>query len=110
MATEEYLVKSTKSYVLPVTLGCDRLIAVQRKDSEGTPVNWGTVTVHIALDIDKTSPTVINATVTDDEALLHLEEAVCDQTKKNTAWRVWCDDAGVKTPLFVGKIVREDGG
>ena len=110
MATTTYLIDPPKSYVLPVTLECDRVIIVRRKDSEGEPLNWGTITVHMAIDIDKDDPTVVDANITDDEAELHIEESVCDLIKKGTRWRIWSDDSGVRTPLLVGKIERSDGG
>lgn len=95
--------------VISVTKGCGRKFTVQRVDTNGSPVNFN-ATVFIDIDIDRTSPTRINAAVTNSFAALTLPATVCDLVKATTKWRVCMDtDAADPTPLLVGSFERNDG-
>lgn len=104
-----YLGQPPKSWVLPVTLGCDRSFTVRRKDVAGQAVNWDSL-VYIVIDINKASPTTVQAVVDDDLASFVINSNLCDQVKNTTRWRiVMSDTSGIETPLAVGTFERHDG-
>jgi hypothetical protein len=104
-----YIGTPPQTFVIPVTLGADREFTVSRVDSGNNPVNWS-ATVSIAIDINKSSPTVIAATVTGSQAVVLIPSAVCDQVTNFTGWRISMLASGLTTPIAVGKFERDDGG
>lgn len=107
MATN-YLGKPPKSWVIPVTRDCDRVFTMRRKDAAGDPVDWD-ADVYIDIDIDKSSPTRVEAAVVDNEASFVLQSTVCDLVKNTTKWRVAMSRDGIETPLAIGTFERHDG-
>jgi hypothetical protein len=84
------------------------VFTVERVDADNNPVNWS-ATVQIAIDINKTSPTVVDAVVTGNQAAVTIPSTVCDQVKNATNWRLTMTAAGVTTALAVGGFERDDG-
>ena len=106
----DYLAPPPLERIIPVTLGCDRSFSLQRVDSSGAPVNFGAgVTVYLKIDIDKTTVTTVNATVSGSTAAITIPDNVCDRCKTGTRWRAILDQAGQQTPMLVGRFERHDG-
>ena len=106
----DYLAPPPIEKVIPVTKGCDRSFTLQRVNSSGTPVNFGAgVTVYLKIDIDKTAPTTVNATVSGSTASITIPDTVCDQVKNGTRWRAILDQGDLETALLVGTFERHDG-
>jgi hypothetical protein len=101
-------------FVIPVTLGADCEFSVNRVDGSNNPVNWG-ATVFMAIDIDRSNPTVISATVTTNQATVLIPHQTCDQVKAGTTrWRLYMQTGTapntLTTPIAVGYFERDDGG
>lgn len=99
-------------YPISVTKGFDKKFTLRRHDENGDPVNWD-ATVFIDIDIDRSNPTRVQATVTDDMAVFRIESLTCDSTKNNMAWRIGIsqpETPTLETPLMVGYFERKDGG
>lgn len=107
-----YIGNPPDQFVIPVTLGADREFTVNRKDTNRNPINWA-ANVFIEIDIDKTSPTTINAAVTNDQAVVLLPSELCDQVKASTRWRLYMQTGTtpntLTTPIAVGVFERDDG-
>lgn len=110
MSRASYLGQPPKSWILPVTLGCDRSFTVRRRDAAGVLVDWEAL-VYIVIDINKASPTTVQATVDGPQATFTIDSAVCDQCKNTTKWRIVMSEptVGLETPLAVGTFERHDG-
>lgn len=106
----DYLASPPAEKVIPVTRGCDRSFTIQRTDPEGDPLNFeaGT-TVYLKIDIDKDSPTTVNAVVSGSTAAVTIPDSVCDQVKSSTRWRAILDLGSLEVPLLVGRFERHDG-
>lgn len=104
-----YISPPPSSATIPVTKGCDRSFSLQRVDSNGDPQSFGNVTVYLKIDIDKASPTTVNAVVSGSTAAFTIPDAVCDQVKTGTRWRAVLDQGDLETPLLVGRFERYDG-
>jgi hypothetical protein len=67
--------------------------------------------VFVDIDIDKTSPTRIAATVVSDLATVRIESTVGDQVKTGTTWRavMSAGNPSLETALLVGTFERNDG-
>lgn len=105
----DYLAPPPLEKVIPVTKGCDRSFTLQRVNSSGTPVNFGSVTCYLKIDIDKTAPTTVNAVVSGSTAAFTIPDNVCDQVRTGTRWRAILDQGELETPLLVGTFERHDG-
>lgn len=103
-----YIGTPPQKFVIPVTLGTDREFTVSRIDASNNPVNWS-ATVSIAIDINPTSPTIIAATVTGNQAVVRLPSATNDQVTNYTRWRLYMVASGLTTPIAVGTFERDDG-
>lgn len=103
-----YIGTPPQKFVIPVTLGADREFTINRIDVNNNPVNWS-ATVSIAIDINPSSPTTVDATVTSNQAVVLLPAATCDQVTNYTRWRLYMDAAGLTTPIAVGTFERDDG-
>jgi hypothetical protein len=91
--------------------GADRKFTLRRKDTNGDPVDWPT-DVYLSIDIDKTSPTRVDAVVTAELALVRIESTVADQVKNSTTWQAIMSEAGsptLETAIAVGYFQRQDG-
>lgn len=110
--TADYIAAKLPNRVLPVTKGTDRVFSIRRRSPvDGSPMNWG-AQVFVDIDISKTSPTRVQASVAADIATVRLESTVCDQVKTGTTWRAVMSVAGtptLETPLLVGTFERNDG-
>jgi hypothetical protein len=99
-------------FVIPVTAGTDRQFTLLRKDSDGVAQDWA-ADVYINIDIDKTAPTRVDATVAGDTAVVRIESTVCDLVKTGTRWRIVMSTDGddpSETAVAVGVFTRYDGG
>jgi hypothetical protein len=97
--------------VMRVTKGADRKFRLRRHDIDDNPVDWD-AEVWVSIDIDKTSPTRVDATVAGELADLQIESEVLDQVRNSTTWQVIMSEAGTPTleiPLLVGYFERQDG-
>jgi hypothetical protein len=91
-------------------LGADVEFSINRVDISNNPVNWG-ATVAIAIDIDRSAPITVNATVAGNQAVVLLPHAtICDLVKASTRWRLCMDASGLTTAIAVGTFERDDGG
>lgn len=108
----DYLAAKLPNRVLPVTKGTDRVFSIRRRDpSTGAPLNWS-AQIFVDIDIDKTAPTRIAATIVNDLATVRIESTVCDLVKTGTTFRAVLSQAGtptLETPLLVGTFERNDG-
>ena len=108
-----YIAPKLSSYVIPVTRGTDRVFSIKRKTAKGVPQNWD-CQVYMDIDIDKTSPTRIAASVANDVAVVRIESDVADQCKNGVTWRVVMSQSSpgaptLETALLIGVIERNDG-
>ncbi len=95
--------------IIPVTRGCDRLFTIQRIQ-DGTATNFaGGTTVYMWIDIDKTAPTKVDATVSGSQAAFAIASTVLDQCRTGTRWRIVLDQGDTEIPLMVGRFERYDG-
>lgn len=111
MTSQYYIAPRLPNRILPITKGTDRVFTIRRKDAYGNSQNWD-CDIFIDIDIDKTSPTRIAATVADDLAEIRIESSVCDQCKNSTTWRAVMSLPGsptLETALLVGTFERNDG-
>lgn len=109
-----YIGSPPTSFVIPVTLGADCEFSVNRVDSSNNPVNWD-ATVFMAIDIDRNLPTMLDATVADNQATFIIRSATADQVKAGTTrWRLYMQTGTapdtLTTPIAVGYFERDDGG
>lgn len=105
----DYIASPPAEKVISVTRGCDRSFTLQRVDTNGDPVSFGSTTVYMWIDVDKASPTKVDATVNGAIAGFHLQSALLDQVKNSTRWRAVWDQGDLEIPLLVGKFERHDG-
>lgn len=110
----EYLNAKLPNRVIVVTKECDRTITIRRRDPvTGDPVDWGVDTeVYIKIDIDRSSPTRVTATVDGSLATLRMESSILDTVKTGTTWRVIMSQPGVpryESAVMVGTFERNDG-
>lgn len=98
-------------FTIPLTLGADREFTANRVDASNNPVNWN-ATVWMAIDVNRASPTTINATVTGNQAVVLIPHATCDTVPVGTRWRMYMQDNSSQliTPIAVGTFERDDGG
>lgn len=110
-APAPYLVDPPPEYVVPVTKGTDLDFTLRRVDADGNPQDWA-ADLYISIDIDKLAPTQINAAVTNELAVFHIESITLDQTKNGMKWRVVASVPGTPTnevAVAVGTFERHDG-
>jgi hypothetical protein len=110
---DDYLAPLLPNRTIPVSKGFDRKIPVRRKDPDtGDPLDWD-AQVFMLIDIDKTSPTRVDALMDASLAVIRIESDVCDQCKTGTTWRIGVseetDTPTLETPLLVGTFERNDG-
>ena len=106
-----YITAKLPNRILTVVKGTDRLFSIRRRDpSSGDPVDWD-ADVFVDIDINKASPTRVEATVVDDVATVRIESTVCDQVKTGTPWRAVMSsgDPSLETAILVGTFERNDG-
>ena len=106
-----YITAKLPNRVLPVVKGTDRQFSIRRRDPDtGDPVDWD-ADVFVDIDINKTSPTRVEATVVDDLATVRIESTVCDQVKTGTTWRavMSAGEPSLETAILVGTFERNDG-
>jgi hypothetical protein len=107
----DYIAAKLPNRVIPVVKGTDRQFSIRRRDpATGNPVNWN-ANVFVDIDINKSSPTRVAATVLNDLATVRIESTVCDQVKTGTAWRavMSAGNPSLETALLVGTFERNDG-
>lgn len=108
----DYIAAKLPNRVLPVVKGTDRQFSIRRRDPDtGDPVDWD-ADVFVDIDINKTNPTRVEATVVDDLATVRIESTVCDQVKTGTTWRAVMSASGepsLETAILVGMFERNDG-
>lgn len=108
----DYIGSPPTTYVIPVTKGADREFTLRRRDTNGDPVDWA-ADLWIDIDIDKTDPTRVEATVTADEAVLRIESTILDLVKNSTKWRIVRsaadDPESFEIAVAVGTFQRFDG-
>jgi len=107
----DYLTPRLENKKIPLTKNCDRVFAISRKDSVGDPVDWD-AEIYMLIDIDRASPTQVDAVVVDELATIRVEADVADLCRTGTTWRVVMQqdtDPTTETPLLVGTFERNDG-
>lgn len=107
----DYIGDELPPKVIRVTKGADRRFTIRRLDVDDNPVDWD-ADVYLSIDIDKASPTRVDAEVTANLAVVRIEQTVCNQVKDSTTWQAIMSEAGVptlETPLMVGFFDRQDG-
>lgn len=107
----DYIAPKLPNRVIPVTKGTDRLFTVRRRNAQGQPQAWN-CNIFIDIDVDRTTPTRIAATVAVDLATVRIESTVADLCKSGTTWRVVMSQAGsptIETALLIGTFERNDG-
>ena len=110
MAANSYICPPPLEKLIPVTLGCDRSFTVQRVNSSGTPVNFDAgTTSYIFIDINRDTPTRVNAVISGSTAAFTITSTVCDSVKNGTRWRIVLDFGELEVPLLVGRFERHDG-
>jgi len=107
--TSPYIGAPPAEKIIPVTRGCDRLFSIQRTE-DGDPVNFeaGT-TVYMWVDIDRSNPTQVQATVSGSTAAFAIQSTVLDSVRTGTRWRIVLDVGNTEIPLLVGRFERYDG-
>lgn len=108
MASANYVAKPPKSWVIPVTRGCDRAFTLRRRDPAGELADWN-ASVYMEIDIDKADPTSVEAVVEGSLASFLIDSAVCDQVRNATRWRIVMSEGELETALAVGNFERHDG-
>lgn len=108
MATSYFGGKPPKRFSIAVTRGCDRVFTIRRRDAAGALAAWGGE-VFMVVDVDRSNPTVVDATVDGSDAVIVLESALLDLVKNSTRWRIVLSESGVETALAVGMFERADG-
>lgn len=105
----EYIGAPPQEKLIPVTRGCDRLFSIQRTQ-DGDPVNFDNGTqVYMWVDIDKSNPTKVDATVSGSTAAFAIQSTVLDLVRTGTRWRIVLDVGNTEIPLLVGRFERHDG-
>lgn len=105
-----YIGSPPQERIIPVTKGCDRLFTIQRLDAQDAPQNFEAgSTVYMWVDIDKTNPTKVDATVSGSTAAFAIQSTVLDLVKSTTKWRIVLDVGTTEIPLLVGRFERHDG-
>ena len=106
-----YLIDPPAEYIIPVTRGADRAFTIARVDDAGAPVDFGDGdTVYMWIDVDDPSnPTRVDAVVAGSFAAFVLPSTVLDLIYSRGRWRTVWNQAGLETPLIVGKFERHDG-
>jgi len=61
------------------------------------------------IDVNRVTPTQVNAVVSGSTAAFNLDYAVCDLVKTGTRWRIVLDLGAAEIALLVGKFERYDG-
>jgi len=98
---------------IPVTRNCDRSLSIRRRDPDtGDPVDWA-ADVYILIDIDRTNPTRVDATIAGSLAQIRMQAENLDQVRNGTTWRVvmsqTTETPSRETPVLVGIFERNDG-
>lgn len=110
MTAPGYLYPQPLAKVIPVTLGADVAFTLQRTNTGGTPVNFDAGSqVYLQVDLDKSNPTKVQATVSGSTAAIRMDYTVADQCKNSTKWQVILKNGTNETALLVGKFERNDG-
>ena len=108
--TANYICAPPVEKLIPVTRGCDRAFTVQRVNTAGSPGSFDAGTqVYMWVDLDKASPTRVNAVVSGSTAAFAVQSAVLDLVKNSTRWRIVLDVGELEVPLLVGRFERHDG-
>jgi len=106
----DYICAPPAERVIPVTRGCDRAFTIQRLNTGGTAVNFDAgSSVYMWIDVDRVTPTRVDAVVSGSTAAFNLDYAVCDLVKTGTRWRIVLDLGAAEIALLVGKFERYDG-
>ena len=106
----DYIGDKLTPKIIRVTKGADRTFTIRRRDADGNPVDWD---ADVYLNIDLDTPQRVDATVTNELAVVRIEQSVADQVTNVTTWQAVMSEAGsptTETPLMVGKFLRQDGG
>lgn len=106
----DYVAPKLTNRVIPLTKDCDRSFTLRRKDPDtGNPVDWD-ADVYMLIDIDRTTPTRIDATVVGPVATVTIPAEIGNPCRTGTTWRVvMATPPSDETPLLVGTIERNDG-
>lgn len=108
----DYLVAKLPNKVIPLTKGCDRLVAVRRKNDVGDPDDWyGDVYMLIDL-VMGSAPEQIDAVVDGDLATITISSDIADDCRNHTTWRIIYaenTDPTTENALLVGTFERNDG-
>ena len=106
----DYICAPPAERVIPVTRGCDRSFTIQRLNSGGTAVSFDAgSSVYMWIDVNRVTPTRVDAVVSGSNAAFTLDYAVCDLVKTGTRWRIVLDLGAAEIALLVGKFERYDG-
>lgn len=102
----QYIGSPPPEFIIPVTLGADKVFTVQSVDDTGNPTDWtGTVQINVGLK----PPVDIDAAITADQAVITIPSATCDLVKGSTLWQITMTQGGVTTAIAVGTFERNDG-
>ena len=107
----DYIAPKLVNRVIPVTKGTDRIFSIRRFNNQNLSQAWN-CDVFIDIDIDKTAPTRIPATIDFDTATIRIESSVADLCKNTTTWRAVMSQGGsptLETAILVGTFERNDG-
>jgi hypothetical protein len=106
----DYICAPPVERLIPVSRGCDRSFSIQRLNSGGSAVNFDSgSTVYMWIDIDRSNPTKVDASISNAIASFVLDYSVCDLVKTGTRFRIVLDLGSQEIPLVVGKFERHDG-
>ena len=106
----DYIGELLPTRIIRVTKGADRSFTITRRDDDGDPADWNAA-LYIDIDIDKTAPMRVPATVVGETATIRIESTICDQVRNGTSWRVIMSQAGsptFETALMIGTFERND--
>lgn len=103
-----YAVPPAPERTFAITKHCDLAFSIRRVEN-GEPVDIAAgVTIAVYVDIDKTAPTKIDATISGALAAITIGKDVLALAKSGTRLQVVVDGA-LDTPLMVGRLERHDG-
>jgi hypothetical protein len=106
----EYIGAPPAGKVIPVTRGCDAAFSIRRMNAEGELVDFDPGTeVYMWVDINRSSPTKVSATVSGAVATFRIDYTVADLVRNTTRWRAVLDVGNEETALLVGRFQRHDG-
>lgn len=108
----DYVNTKLPNRVIPITKDCDAKVTLRRTDPDTqAPIDW-VGDVYMLIDIDKVTPTRVDATVVDSLATVSVEATTTNLCKTGTTWRIVLSSPGspsFERPLLVGTFERNDG-